>query len=450
MIYSERLRPLTGFEVLHGPVVYWMSRDQRVHDNWAMIVSQQKALELKVPMEVVFCLVPAFLGATARQYRFMVDGLKQVEADLKKLNIPFRLLIGAPEVQISAYLKRIEAGLLISDFDPLRIKKEWKKRISSRIHIPFIEVDAHNVIPCWTTSDKQEFAAYTIRPKIEKRLFEFLSPFPEMQKHPFSAKAANPPPNNWERVEKTHRKMDDGQEGPFRSGEKEALGMLNRFIAERLNHYAADRNDPTKHGISDLSPYLHFGQISAQRVALEIQDADANVESKDAFLEELIVRREISDNFCHYNAQYDQTNGFPDWAKKTIAAHRRDKRDFLYSLEQFEQARTHEALWNACQMEMVNTGKMHGYMRMYWAKKILEWTASAEEALEIAITLNDRYELDGRDPNGYTGIAWAIGGVHDRAWFERPVFGKIRYMNENGARKKFDVDLYIRNQLNDE
>ena len=195
--------------------------------------------------------------------------------------------------------------------------------------------------------------------------------------------------------------------------------------------------------MSDLSPYLHFGQIAPQRVAREIQQADAPPEAKQAFLEELIVRRELSDNFCWYNPDYDKFSGFPEWAQKTLDQHRDDRREYLYSLEEFEQGRTHDALWNAAQLEMVLRGKMHGYLRMYWAKKILEWTASPEEALEIAIYLNDRYELDGRDPNGYVGVAWSIGGVHDRAWGERPVFGKIRYMNLSGCQRKFKVDQYI-------
>ena len=196
-------------------------------------------------------------------------------------------------------------------------------------------------------------------------------------------------------------------------------------------------------GQSDLSPYLHFGQIAPQRVAWEIQQSDAPREAKQAFLEELIVRRELSDNFCWYNPDYDKFSGFPEWARKTLDQHRLDQRDFLYSLEEFEPGRTHDALWNAAQLEMVSRGKMHGYMRMYWAKKILEWTNSPEEALEIAIYLNDRYELDGRDPNGYVGVAWSIGGVHDRAWAERPVFGKIRYMSLAGCKRKFKVDEYI-------
>jgi len=203
------------------------------------------------------------------------------------------------------------------------------------------------------------------------------------------------------------------------------------------------RNDPVADGQSNLSPYLHFGQISAQRVALEVENASVDKASRDTFLEELIVRRELADNFCFYTPQYDKFEGFPAWARKTLNAHRKDRRAYSYTLQQFEYAKTHDELWNAAQTEMVKRGKMHGYMRMYWAKKILEWTGSPEKAMETAIYLNDLYGLDGRDPNGYTGIAWSIGGVHDRAWNERPIFGKIRYMSYNGCKSKFDVKRYI-------
>jgi deoxyribodipyrimidine photo-lyase len=213
------------------------------------------------------------------------------------------------------------------------------------------------------------------------------------------------------------------------------------------------RNNPTRDAQSNLSPYLHFGQISAQRVALEVlkylslppfaREGTEGGISHAAFLEELIIRRELSDNFCFYNRDYDNFEGFPDWAKKTLNKHRKDRRDYIYTVKQFEHAKTHDDLWNAAQMEMAKRGKMHGYMRMYWAKKILEWTESPEKAMEVAIYLNDQYELDGRDPNGYAGIAWSIGGVHDRAWNERPIFGKIRYMSYNGCKAKFDIKQYI-------
>jgi deoxyribodipyrimidine photo-lyase len=167
-------------------------------------------------------------------------------------------------------------------------------------------------------------------------------------------------------------------------------------------------------------------------------------DDSSAFLEELIVRRELADNFCEYTPLYDSPDAFPQWARTSLDTHVSDKRDYLYSREQFEQAKTHDEAWNACQRELLKTGKMHGYMRMYWAKKILEWTRNYTEAMEIAIYLNDTYELDGRDPNGYAGIAWSIGGVHDRPWFDRPIFGVIRYMNASGLAKKFDVQEYCR------
>jgi deoxyribodipyrimidine photo-lyase len=218
---------------------------------------------------------------------------------------------------------------------------------------------------------------------------------------------------------------------------------LKAFLKNKLGFYEERSNNPTADGLSNLSPYLHFGQISAQRVALEVSRTEAQQNGKEAFLEELIVRRELSDNFCYYNENYDHFEGFPNWAKETLNKHRNDTRPYIYSLDTLEDARTHDELWNAAQRQMIVKGKMHGYMRMYWAKKILEWTPSPEEALRIANYLNDRYELDGRETNGYVGVAWSIGGVHDRAWPERPVFGKIRYMSYNGCKSKFKVDAYI-------
>jgi deoxyribodipyrimidine photo-lyase len=230
----------------------------------------------------------------------------------------------------------------------------------------------------------------------------------------------------------------------IRPGQKAALKALRYFVSKRLEYYDKLRNNPVMAGTSDLSPYLHFGHISAQRVALEVKGAPISGKIKDSFLEELIVRRELADNFCLYNRHYDSFNGFPAWGQKTLNEHMRDKREHLYKYSEFESGRTHDRLWNAAQMQMVHTGKMHGYMRMYWCKKILEWSKSPEEALSTAKKLNDRYELDGRDPNGYTGIAWSIGGLHDRPWIERKVFGKIRFMSYDGCRKKFDIEAYIR------
>jgi len=440
---KNRVRLLKEGDAKKGPVVYWMSRDQRVRDNWALVHARDVAQERQEPLIVVFCLVQNFLDATGRHYAFMLRGLQEVEEDLFKKNIPFGLVTGLPEKEIPRFVKKYNAALLVCDFDPLRVKMMWKDRVAEQITIPFYEVDAHNIVPCWHVSHKQEFAARTFRPRIHRRLDEFLDRFPRIGTHPFSCRQ-HPPRVDWERaarVVKIDRSVSEiSWPAP---GEAAARGMMRRFITTKLASYDTARNDPTLDGQSGLSPYLHFGQIAAQRVVLEIGRAAFDPEQTASFLEELVVRRELSDNFCFYNPWYDSFKGFPAWAQKTLQQHAPDRREYLYSRAQLEHADTHDPLWNAAQMEMVKTGKMHGYMRMYWAKKILEWSESPEEALERAVYLNNRCELDGRDPNGYVGCAWSIGGVHDRAWFERPVFGKIRYMSYNGCRSKFNVALYI-------
>jgi deoxyribodipyrimidine photo-lyase len=445
-MHPERYRLLKQGVSGKGPVIYWMSRDQRTRDNWALLFAREQALQANTPLQVVFCLAPAFLQANRRHYDFMVQGLREVEKELTGKGIPFHLLPGHSEEVLPRYIQQVRAGCLVGDFDPLQIKRLWKSRVAGKIEIPFFEVDAHNIVPCWTASPKQEYGAYTLRPKLQRLLPEFLEDFPSLKKHPHK-----PPEGtgetDWAAALKPWSQPAELPPVAIRSGEKAAAKALRRFIESGLASYAQDRNDPLKDGQSNLSPYLHFGQIAAQRVAWEVQHAAAPADAKKSFLEELIVRRELADNFCFYNPRYDRVDGFPDWAKKTLDGHRKDPRDYLYAFGQLERGATHDHLWNAAQREMVNTGKMHGYLRMYWAKKILEWTASPEEALETAIALNDRYELDGRDPNGYTGIAWSIGGVHDRPWGERKVFGKIRYMSYNGCKGKFDVKAYITKQL---
>jgi deoxyribodipyrimidine photo-lyase len=443
MVNRKRMRPLKEGDKKAGPIAYWMSRDQRVRNNWALLLAQELALQGKVPMAVAFCLAPKFLDATMRQYAFMLTGLQEVERNLAEKNIPFFLLRGSPASEIPRFVKKYSVGTLVTDFDPLRIKGEWKEAVAKAIDIPFYEVDARNIVPCWIASPKQEYGAYTLRPKIKRALPEFLEDFPRLEKHPISWRERTGK-IDWGEVKKTLRVDRTVSEVDWIiPGEKAAQKVLREFRTKKLPSYLEGRNDPTEDAQSNLSPYLHFGHISAQRIALDVTKHDADKESRGAFLEELIVRRELSDNFCFYNVHYDSFESFPQWAKKTLNDHRKDRRTRIYSLEDFEHANTHDELWNAAQREMTRNGKMHGYMRMYWGKKILEWTKSPEEALRIAIYLNDRYELDGRDPNGYTGIAWCIGGVHDRAWPGHPIFGKIRYMSYGGCKSKFDVMAYI-------
>jgi deoxyribodipyrimidine photo-lyase len=423
-----------------------MQRDQRTTDNWALLYAQEQALAMKQPLMVVFCLVPGFLGATIRQYGFMLRGLALVERKLAKLHIPFNLLIGLPQDVIPRFLVENDAGMLVTDFNPVKGPMEWRRRLTEHIVIPFFEVDAHNIIPCRYISDKQEYAAFTLRKKVERLLPEFLTEFPSVLKHPDFFKPDVVQRVDWNELLKSLPvKREVPEVDWLLPGELEACAAMVQFLGERLDKYDTDRNFPDRSGQSNLSPYLHFGHLSAQRLALEVQRSSANPASKKAFLEELIVRRELADNFCLYNPNYDRLIGFQPWAKATLNKHRNDPREYGYSLEEFEEGKTHDPLWNAAQHEMVKKGKMHGFMRMYWAKKILEWTVSPEEALEIALYLNDKYQLDGRDPNGYAGIAWSIGGVHDRPWGERKVFGMIRYMNYQGCKRKFNIDNYIRN-----
>lgn len=437
-VNPKRIRVLVRKEKAKGPVVYWMARDQRVCDNWALLHAKELAEKDGSPLAVVFCLVPKFLGATSRQYRFMLQGLKEVERNLRALDIAFFLLQGDPGREIPAFLSDQDASTLVCDFSPLRQSQIWKKVVTSKIELPFYEVDAHNIVPCWLASPKAEWAAYSFRPKIHRLLPEFMDEFPPLKRHRVPWK--DDVRNDWRSAE-SRIEVDAVAEANFNcSGEVEAAKQSLDFIENKLSGYESNRNDPSKDGQSHLSPYLHFGQISAQRVALQVL---ASMKDAGAFLEELIVRRELSDNFCYYNPNYDSFWAFPKWARETLEKHAKDRREYIYTAEEFERARTHDDLWNAAQNEMVYKGKMHGYMRMYWAKKILEWTGSPVEAQQIAIYLNDRYELDGRDPNGYVGIAWSIGGVHDRAWKERAIFGKVRYMSYKGVSRKFDILAYI-------
>ncbi len=440
----NRIRVLQDGENRRGPVVYWMQRDQRVNDNWALIFAQQKAIEKNVPLFVVFNLVPDFLEATIRQYGFMLKGLREVERNLSTYNIPFFILSGKPVDTIPKFIEQNNISLLVTDFNPLKTIRKWKNEAASKIKIPFYEIDAHNIVPCFHASDKQEFAAYTFRPKIQKLLPEFLDEFPSLLKMDTAFRREN---IDWDSLHKKLKISFDVKEVDWLlPGEYAAQNILEKFIQNKFSKYGVERNFPDNDVQSNLSPYFHFGQISPQRVALAIQHLNDNADSQKAFLEEMIVRRELADNFCYYNLNYDSFDGFHQWAKESLNKHRKDKRDYIFSLEEFENAKTHDDLWNAAQLEMRNKGKMHGYMRMYWAKKILEWTKSPEDAMSIAIYLNDKYELDGRDPNGYTGIAWSIGGIHDRAWTERNVFGKIRYMNYAGCKRKFDIQKYIQKQ----
>lgn len=442
MFDARRSHALNDRIPADGPLLYWMSREQRVADNWGLYHAQQLALQQKVPLVVAFTLADGFLGASLRQYGFMLRGLKQLQQRLAELAIPFVLLRGEPPTALLRFVQQQQIGTVICDFDPLRIKRHWFDHAAAAASIAFIEVDGHNIVPCRLASPKREFGAYTLRPKLKRLLPEFLTEIPQVQPHPFSWQQATQPFSAEALLESLplDRRVSELHDIP--SGEAAGAEALTDFLENGLERYATSANDPLAEAQSGLSPWLHFGQLSPQRVALAV--ARYGGMAAEPFLEQLIVRRELSDNFCLHCPQYDRLDCAPDWARSTLEQHRHDPRSYCYTQEQFQQAATHDPLWNAAQRQLVISGRIHGYLRMYWAKKILEWTVSPEEAFAAAVYLNDRYALDGRDPNGYTGIAWSLAGVHDRAWGRRPVFGTIRFMSAEGCKRKFDVAGYVK------
>ncbi len=440
----------TTKEQAQGPILYWMSREQRSEDHWPLSYAQELALKENKPLLAVFTLMESFLEANHSHYDFMLRGLKEVAKNLEDNRISFVILQGDPSEMLPRFIEEHRISHVVTDFDPLKHKRNLQENMANTISVPLDVVDGRNIVPITTASPKQEYGAYTLRPKLHKQLDEFLHQTPIIINHPVVYKK-NLPEVPWDSLlESLELKKNSYLEITYPSGPKAAGNQLQEFIDHRLKNYSAHSNDPTKEVLSGLSPYLHFGQLSSQRVLLALEESDFSSSATADFVEQIFVRKELSDNYCYYNSNYDNIKGFPDWAKKSLDAHRGDLREYLYDYKDFQYGKTHDELWNAAQWELLKTGKIHSYLRMYWCKKIFEWTKSPEEAMEIAIRLNDGYSLDGRDPNGYTGIAWSIGGVHDRAWKERPVFGKIRYMNYNGAKRKFDVAKYIHTYLGDE
>lgn len=501
-------------------VLYVMSRDQRVADNHALLVAQKHALAKGLPLAVVFCLYEKSGYRKREHYQFMVQGLREVEKKLSELCIPFMMLIGNPREKLAATFAHLDPDAVYFDMNPLRGPRKLQSDVAADAEFPVYCVDTHNVVPVWIASDKKEIGARTHRTKIHKKFEEYLQESEPIVEHP----------TEWPGDVKS---MDDlssmiqevlenitscGIDVKHTPGESAALTHLDNFVDNSLADYADKRNDPANDALSDMSPYLHFGHIASLRVAIKMlhvvngsgatlhllesnkmpkpEDSATNkIASANALLEEMIVRKELSDNFCYYEAHYQSLSSADNWAQQTIKQHVSDGREHTYTLDELEQAKTHDRAWNAAQKQLTTTGKMHGYMRMYWAKKVLEWspkrsdlsggldsfsskndmdgmkntaarTFSDEEtanttqliesklieklkglhsfewALEVLIYLNDTYSIDGCDPNGYVGILWSIAGVHDRPWTEREVFGKVRYMNYSGLKRKFDIETY--------
>lgn len=444
-IEKERLEKLNEKDIREGDhVLYWMQRSQRADHNHALEFSISKANEMNVPLLVLFCLTKDFENANLRHYQFMLEGLEETKERLEKRGVQLSIRQGHPETVVPEETQK--ASMLVTDKAYLDFLKDWRKKISKSIDIGMVEVESDVIVPVETASSKEEYAARTIRPKIHDKLKEFLVPLKKREVK-ISSLEIDLDSSSCD-ISSLITKIDiDSSVAPveiYRGGTSEAEKHLKIFLDRKLEGYSKNSNDPSKDHLSDLSPYLHFGQISPSYVALETKKRknEENEEDVEAFLEQLIIRRELAFNFVHYNDDYDSIECLPEWSKETLEKHKKDEREYVYSIDEFEEADTHDEYWNAAQKEMVKTGKMQGYMRMYWGKKILEWSETPERAYETALYLNDKYELDGRDPNGFAGVAWCFG-KHDQGWKERDVYGKVRYMSAGGLERKFNIEEYV-------
>ena len=443
MIEKERIKLLNNKKLSGGNyVLYWMQAAQRAQYNHALEYAIRTANKLKKPVLVFFGITESWPEANQRHYYFMLEGLQEVQKALAAKGI--RMVIRRESPDSGAVKLAKDAALVVVDAGQLRIQKKWRASAAGKINCPLYEVETNLIVPVEEASTKENFSAGTFRPRITRKLDYYLVPL-KHSKPKYNSLGMKFNTFDIDDTDKALSKLDIDRSvakvNGFRGGTKQAKRRLSNFLKNKLDRFTDLRNDPTADYVSNMSPYLHFGQISPLYIALKVSQTSSA--GKDSYLEELIVRRELSHNFVFYNDRYDTFAGLEPWAKRTLNFHRSDKREYVYTVEQFEKAQTHDPYWNAAQKEMVITGKMHGYMRMYWGKKILEWSRNPQTGFKIALQLNNKYELDGRGPNAFAGVAWCFG-KHDRAWGERPVFGKIRYMNAAGLKRKFDADAYVK------
>ncbi len=445
-VHGSRVKKLNRTEVIDGEyVLYWMQQSQRAEDNHALEYAIDEANKREKMVVVLFSLTENYPDANLRHYTFLIEGLKETKTTLEKRGIRLIFRIGHPVKEVMDIGQN--ASMIVCDRGYLKHQRGWRKELAEKSNCPVIQVETDVVIPIEEVSDKAEYAAYTIRPKITRLLDKYLIPIDEAEVKNRSLKIQIDGVK-LENIKTILSGLDiDESISPvshtFRGGTSQAKARFDLFLDQHFSRYAAHRNEPKFLDVSCMSPYLHFGQISSLYLALKIKACkNKDDESETSYLEELIVRRELAANFVYYNSSYDSLDCLPVWSKKTLAEHESDSREYVYSKSELLECRTHDEYWNAAMTEMIVSGFMHNYMRMYWGKKILEWSSTPEIAYKTIIDLNNAYFLDGRDPNSYAGVGW-IFGMHDRAWFERPIFGKVRYMAASGLERKCDIKGYV-------
>lgn len=446
MVERERLSELnTAPEQAGDYVLYWMQQSQRAAFNPALEVAIAAANRLRLPLVVGFGLLDSLPHARARHYAFMLQGLAETAAALRERGIAFVIRRGSPDEVILGLAPR--AALIVCDRGYLRAQRQWRKNVAQAAGRRVLQVEGDVVVPVALASDKQEIGARSLRPRIARLRERFLAPLRRGRPLIEARRLRLASDVDLDTPAQTLQSLRiDGSVAPvagFAGGQVAARRRLKEFVARGLSRYVAARALPGEPQVSMLSPYLHFGQISPVEIALAVRGADAPSADRDSYLEELIVRRELAANFVLSNDRYDRYESLPGWAQRTLARHAQDARSHTYDFEQLAAARTHDPYWNAAMQEMRLTGFMHNYMRMYWGKKVLEWSPTPQEGHATLLRLNNSYFLDGRDASSYANVGWVFG-LHDRPWPERPVFGNVRYMNAAGLKRKTDIEVYVR------
>ncbi|MBV9065377.1 MAG: deoxyribodipyrimidine photo-lyase [Methylobacteriaceae bacterium] len=447
MIEAERLKYLNDAPEAQGSyILYWMQQSQRESFNPALEAAIASANRLSLPVLVCFGLSDGYPEANARHYSFMLEGLRDVEAALRQRGVAFVIRLGSPDDVAIEFATR--AAIVVCDRGYLRLQRQWRAKLAAAARCRVLQVEGDVVVPVEQASRRREVGARTLRPKIMRVRDGFLQPLRRTSvKHKSNAKSLALPASldvsdpsallTKLRIDRSVRPV-----ARFRGGYSEAKRHLDAFVGGPLQDYASRRNEPAAMQVSFLSAYLHFGQISPVEIALAARETSASQSDKSAYLEELIVRRELAMNFVEHTPDYDSYSCLPEWARTTLAQHSKDKRPHIYTEDGLTAAKTHDPYWNAAMSEMRETGYMHNHMRMYWGKKILEWSKTPEQAYVTAIALNNRFFLCGRDANSFANIAWCFG-LHDRPWPERPIFGKVRSMTASGLERKMDVNAYL-------
>lgn len=392
-----RINYLNSIPIRNKLVVYFCQREFRIKDNFSLNYAQYIASSLSSGLLV---LLPNIEFEHKPKSDFLYKNIQEFTKHLNYANIDYEF------ISLSCLykkLKSLDIGILITDFNPI-----FDIQLLAHLNCSVCEIDSHNIIPVRYISDKQEYSAATFRRKVYNCCAEFITQFDNKFQY-----------------------------------RNEADIVLDDFIDTKLSDYALFRNDPTKNVLSGLSKYLNLGFISAQRVALSIINSNVDDYNKESFLEELIVRRELAENFCLYCSCFKSLDCVPAWSKNSLENHKFDFRMYNYSLVELENSSTHDILWNASQRQLVKEGTIHSYLRMYWAKKIMEWSPNVQIAIDNAIYLNDKYSFDAPSSSGYVGILWAIGGLHDRAFQDWGVTGKVRRMTFDSLKRKFDIEKYI-------